>query len=100
MLTGDRSGVRSPESGPASATARAAVAVAAGLALGVLTAYAQGWLPAELGSLANSAGSRALAAFVLALSLAGSARQAALIGTLALLSLLAGYVIGGGRARG
>lgn len=65
-----------------------------GLALGVLTAYAQGWLPPELRSLANSAGSWALVAFLLALLLASGVRSGALIGSLALLALLAGYVLG------
>ena len=44
-----------------------AVALGAGLVLGVLTAYAQGWLPDELGSLANSSGSWVLVAFLVAL---------------------------------
>jgi hypothetical protein len=66
-----------------------------GLALGVLTAYGQGWLPQEVGSLANSSGSWALAAFLLAL-LATGPRVAAACGTLALLALLAGYVLGAG----
>jgi hypothetical protein len=55
-----------------------AVVGAVGLTLGVLTAYAQEWLPDELGSLANSAGSWALVAFLLAL-LAKDTRAAALL---------------------
>jgi hypothetical protein len=66
-----------------------------GLALGVLTAYGQEWLPREVGSLANSSGSWALAAFLLAL-LATGPRVAAACGALALLALLAGYVLGAG----
>jgi len=46
-------------------------AAGAGLVVGGLTAYAQEWLPAEVGSLANSAGSRALVAFGLAALLVG-----------------------------
>lgn len=63
------------------------------LSLGVLTAYAQEWLPPELNSLANSSGSWALVAFGLAL-LSTKARNAAVIGCLALLGLLAGYKLG------
>ena len=66
-----------------------------GLALGVLTAYGQKWLPQEVGSLANSSGSWALAAFLLALFATGQ-RVAAVCGALALLALLAGYVLGAG----
>ena len=64
------------------------------LALGVLTAYAQGWLPERLGSLANSAGTWALVAFILALLVATSAQEAMVFGSLSLLGLLAGYVVG------
>jgi hypothetical protein len=66
-----------------------------GLTLGVLTAYGQEWLPQEVRSLANSSGSWALAAFLLAL-LATGPRVAAACGALALLALLAGYVLGAG----
>jgi hypothetical protein len=59
---------------------------------GVLTAYAQGWLPVELGSLANTSGSWALIAFALSL-MALRLRTAALIGPLTLLVLLVGYVV-------
>jgi hypothetical protein len=65
------------------------------LALGVLTAYAQGWLPLETASLANSSGSWALVAFLLAL-LAPGAFSAAACGVVALAALLAGYVVGAG----
>jgi hypothetical protein len=74
--------------------ARLATAVGVSVAIGVLTAYAQGWLPSELGSLANSAGLWALVAFGLALLLATGERNAALLGGLSLLGLLIGYVIG------
>lgn len=70
----------------------AAVAIVA-LALGVLTAYAQGWLPQQMGSLANSAGSWALVAFALSL-MATSGWLAAVFGSASLLALLAGYVLG------
>ncbi len=80
-------------------TPRLGLVAVVALALGVLTAYAQEWLPAELGSLANSAGSWSLVAFLLAWLLATSERSAALIGSLALLALLVGYVLGA-NARG
>ena len=64
-----------------------------GLTLGVATAYAQAWLPHEVGSLANSAGSWALIAFLLAL-LGTTARVGAALGFVALATLLAGYVLG------
>ncbi len=60
-----------------------------------MTAYAQGWLPEEVGSLANSSGSWALVAFGLALLTTGAA-IAVTCGSLALLALLAGYVLGAG----
>jgi uncharacterized protein DUF6518 len=63
------------------------------LALGVLTAYAQGWLPDQASSAANSVGTWALIAFLLAL-LAGGVRSAAVAGAIALLGLLGGYVMG------
>lgn len=72
---------------------RLTLVCSAGAALGVLTAYAQGWLPPELGSLANSTGSWALVAFCLALLAAGPGWAAA-FGCLALLTLLGGYVVG------
>jgi len=72
---------------------RSAVVVTAALALGVLTACAQGWLPQQMGSLANSAGSWALAACALSL-LATSDRLAAVFGCASLLGLLVGYVLG------
>ena len=66
---------------------------AVGLSFGALTSFAQEWLPEELGSLANSSGPWALVAFVLAL-MATDGRVAALLGFLALLTLLLGYVVG------
>ena len=70
-----------------------AVVVGAALALGVLTAYAQGWLPERMGSLANSAGSWVLAACALSM-LATSDGLAAVFGCASLLGLLTGYVLG------
>jgi hypothetical protein len=70
-----------------------ATACVASLALGFLTAYGQEWLPAELGSLANSAGSWSLIAFALAL-LGSSLRIAGALGALVLIGLLFGYVVG------
>lgn len=70
----------------------AAVAIVA-FAVGVLTAYAQGWLPEQMGSLANSAGSWALVAFALSL-IATSGWLAAVFGSASLLALLAGYLLG------
>ena len=70
---------------------------AAGLALGVLTAYAQGWLPGEVGSLANSSGAWTVIAFGLAWWAAARRSGTAVVvvaGALALLALLAGYVLG------
>jgi Family of unknown function (DUF6518) len=70
-----------------------AIVAAVALVLGFLTAYAQAWLPEDLGSLANSSGVWALVAFALAL-LASDARTAALYGCVALIALLVGYVLG------
>jgi hypothetical protein len=70
----------------------AAFAVAVGLVVGGLTAYAQGWLSDDVGSLANSAGPWALAAFAVALT-AGSTTQAAASGWLVLTSCEVGYAI-------
>jgi hypothetical protein len=72
---------------------RALTVAAAGFVLGILTSYAQGWLPSEMGSLANSSGPWALVPFGLAL-LGRSWRSASLFGALALAALLAGYVAG------
>jgi hypothetical protein len=72
----------------------AVVVCVVGFALGVLTVFAQGWLPDEMGSLANSSGSWSLVAFLLAL-LARNRSAAAMFGFLALITLLLGYVIGG-----
>ena len=63
------------------------------LVLGALTAYAQGWLPEQVGSLANSSGPWALLAFLLAM-LGSRPVVAAAFGSLSLLALLAGYVLG------
>jgi len=71
------------------------VSVVAAFALGVLTAFAQGWLPEGVGSLANSSGSWVLVAVALAL-LAPTAELAAITGACALLMLLVGYVVGAG----
>jgi Family of unknown function (DUF6518) len=65
------------------------------LAVGVLTAYSQEWLPPQVHSLANSAGSWTLIAFALAL-MARTARMSAIFGCLALLMMLVGYVLGAG----
>jgi Family of unknown function (DUF6518) len=81
------------------AAARLGFVGVVGVSLGVLTAYAQEWLPPELGSIANSAGSWALVAFLLAMLLATGARGGAVIGSLALVALLVGYVLGA-NARG
>ncbi len=61
--------------------------------MGVVTAFAQGWLPEQVGSLANSSGSWALLAFLLA-RLAATPAAAAGFGSLSLLALLAGYIAG------
>lgn len=64
-----------------------------GLTLGIVTAHAQAWLPHEVESLANSVGSWALIAFLLAL-LGTTPRFAAILGFVALVTLLVGYVVG------
>lgn len=64
--------------------------VGVGFATGGLTAYAQGWLPAQVGSLANSAGSWVLVAFLLA-TLARRPVVAAACAALAMVSLVVGY---------
>jgi hypothetical protein len=69
------------------------VVVGIGVGLGILTAYAQGWLPEQVGSLANSSGSWCLVAVLLAL-LATRQLIAAVCGAAALASLLVGYVLG------
>jgi len=68
------------------------VVASSGFAGGVSTAYAQGWLPAAVGPLANSSGPWALVAFGLAL-LSSERRFAALHGTVALGMLLVGYIV-------
>ena len=65
------------------------------LLLGVLTAYAQGWLPEQVGSLANSSGSWALVAFLLA-TLTTTPVAAGVAGALSLVALLGGYIVGAG----
>jgi hypothetical protein len=70
-----------------------AVVVILAFAIGALTAYAQGWLPEQLGSLANSSGSWALVACALSL-MATTSWLAAAYGVASLLALLAGYVLG------
>jgi hypothetical protein len=77
----------------AAAGARAALVGLVGLALGAATAYAQAWLPHEVGSLANSVGTWALLAFLLAL-LGTNPRMAAMLGFVTLIALLGGYVLG------
>jgi hypothetical protein len=72
---------------------RATLVGVLGLTFGVATAYAQAWLPHEVGSLANSVGSWAFLAFLLAL-LGTTPRAAALFGFGALVTLIAGYVLG------
>jgi hypothetical protein len=67
----------------------------ASFGLGVLTAYAQGWLPEQVGSLANSSGSWALVAFLLAM-LTTSPLAAGVAGALSLAALLGGYIVGAG----
>jgi hypothetical protein len=74
---------------------RSAVVAIVALALGVLTAYAQGWLPQQMSSLANSAGSWTLVTFALSM-MAFSGWLAAVFGAASLLGLLAGYVLGAG----
>lgn len=63
----------------------------AGLIIGALTAYAQGWLPPQVSSLANSAGSWSLAAFLLVL-VALDPWRGAFLGFVALITMLFGYV--------
>ncbi len=61
--------------------------------MGIVTAYGQGSLPFELASLANSAAPWSFVAFLLALVLAGGRpRVGALVGCVALASMLAGYM--------
>lgn len=63
--------------------------------LGVLTSYAQGWLPEQVGSLANSSGTWALVAFLLAM-LTTSPVAGSVAGALSLVALLGGYIVGAG----
>lgn len=78
------------ESHPAASTVVVPVLVAAGL--GGLTALGQAHLPEVLSPLANSSGSWTVVAFGCAL-VARSPRSATLVGGLAMLALLAGYVL-------
>ena len=64
--------------------------IGVGLVAGGLTAFAQGWLPAQVGSLANSAGSWVLVAFLLAL-LPRRPVLAAACAAVAMVSLVVGY---------
>lgn len=73
--------------------APALLAAGVGTALGVLTSYAQGWLPEQVAPLANSSTSWCVVAALLALT-ARSAPAGALAATAALLSLNAGYGLG------
>ncbi|MFC3689669.1 DUF6518 family protein [Aquipuribacter hungaricus] len=72
--------------------ARTTVPVLVALLLGALTAFGQAHLPETLTPLANSSGSWTVVAFACAL-LPRSARTAALVGALAMLAMLAGYVV-------
>jgi hypothetical protein len=72
--------------------ATAVTVVFAGFLLGMLTAYAQGWLPAALSPLANSSGSWVIVAFALALLGRGPWRAIG-YAAIALIVLLAGYVV-------
>lgn len=91
-MTPDASVSIAPPAGPTGDVAvLGSVLVAAGAA-GALTAYAQGFLPDELGSLANSVGTWTLVGFVLALP-ARRLRTAAVAGALSLAALVAGYYV-------
>lgn len=75
---------------PRGAGAAVLLAAVVGTATGGLTAFAQGWLPAQVGSLANSAGSWVLVAFLLAL-LARRPWVAAACAAVAMVALVTGY---------
>lgn len=77
---------------PRGAGGTLALAVGAGLAAGAATAIAQGALPAQVASLANSSGSWCLLAFLLALT-APTAGFGAVAGLASLACMLAGYVV-------
>ncbi|MEB3370851.1 DUF6518 family protein [Saccharopolyspora mangrovi] len=77
---------------PRGAGAGLAMAVLVGLAAGAATAIAQGALPAQVASLANSSGSWCLLAFLLALP-APTAGFGAMAGVASLACMLAGYVL-------
>jgi hypothetical protein len=79
--------------GPSASLARRLGLVGLGGAvIGTLTSLGQTYLPFELSPLANSAGSWSLAAFLLALN-EGVPRRGAVLGTVALVTMLAGYVV-------
>jgi FtsH-binding integral membrane protein len=61
-------------------------------AVGILTSVGQGTLPFEMSSLANSAGSWSLAAFLLCLCNTAP-RRGLVLGFLALAAMLAGYIV-------
>jgi uncharacterized protein DUF6518 len=65
---------------------------AGGLAIGILTSFGQGALPTGISSLANSAGAWSLAAFLLCLCNPVPLRGL-LLGVLALVAMLAGYMV-------
>jgi len=92
-LPGHRMGIAA--SGDASRPSPSAVllsSAAVSLALGVLTAYAQGWLPAGAASLANSAGTWVVVAFVVSARMR-RVRTAAVTGAVSLLALVLGYYV-------
>lgn len=78
-------------SSPAFARHAALVAVWGAL-IGALTSFGQGFLPFELSPLANSAGSWSLAAFLLAM-VEVSPRRSAVLGAVALATMLVGYAV-------
>jgi hypothetical protein len=87
-----RVGSRLPARGNAASIRTLLVAVIAGLAIGIATSVAQGSLPEELASLANSSGSWCLCAFALAL-LERDPRRAAVVGFASLVAMLVGYAL-------
>lgn len=87
MTEPDRPGPVAPSATKVLATTALVASIA-----GAATAWGQFWLPDALGSLANSSGSWSVVAFVLALR-APRPGVAASSGTIALLALLAGYVL-------
>ncbi len=69
-----------------------AIVTAGGLAIGILTSFGQGALPSGITSLANSAGAWSLAAFLFCLRNPVPLRGL-LLGVLALVAMLAGYMV-------